>query len=253
MPYARCMRFIEWFWYSLDEFLRDLILPLFSRVDLHASYWNTESCRFLRILLIKVTLQRRANLYVLYAGFCDFGHFYSVEPDPWSLDFRFHTFSGGFLALSGKAHLETLQKWRKFTIQSDRSVKVESLVWGRTWVRRPRLPQPPLELLRPPSPHLLHLPSELLQPCVSVYLCICVSGYQCICVSVYLCICVSVYLCICDLCVCVSVYWCICVSVYLWSVYLCIGVSVYYQCICVCVCVCGCVFSLFRMEASLKN
>ena len=36
--------------------------------------------------------------------------FYTIEPPPWTLDFGFHTFSGGFLPLFVEAHLETLQK-----------------------------------------------------------------------------------------------------------------------------------------------
>ena len=36
--------------------------------------------------------------------------FYTTDPHPWNLDFGFHAFSDGFLALSVKVHLETLEK-----------------------------------------------------------------------------------------------------------------------------------------------
>ena len=36
--------------------------------------------------------------------------FYTTDAPPWDLDFGFHAFSDAFLALSVKAHLETLQK-----------------------------------------------------------------------------------------------------------------------------------------------
>ena len=36
--------------------------------------------------------------------------FYTTDAPPWDLDFGFHGFSDWFLALSVKAHLETLQK-----------------------------------------------------------------------------------------------------------------------------------------------
>ena len=100
--------------------------------------------------------------------------FYTTDPHPWNLDFGFHAFSDGFLALSVKAHLETLQKCKKNLAK----VIILSTQNHRFWVessstppRRPRLPQPPLELPWPPS--------ELLRTCVSVYLRFRVSVYLC--------------------------------------------------------------------------
>ena len=74
-------------------------------------------------------------LYVFYAGFCDVGHFYSAELAPWSLYFEFHLFSDMFLPLFVKAHLEAVPTWLNNLCKSNRSVEVESLVWGTTLVR----------------------------------------------------------------------------------------------------------------------
>ena len=110
---------------------------------------------------------------MFYAGFCDLGHFYSAKPPPWSLDLGFHTLDGDFVVLFVNAHLETLKKW-KTNLPKGLFCRRRITSFGSNGGRRPRLPHPLLELLKPPPK--------------AVYLCICVSVYLCICVSVYLCI-----------------------------------------------------------------
>ena len=86
---------------------------------------------------------------MFYAGFCDLGHFYSAKPPPWSLDLGFHTLDGDFVVLFVNAHLETLKKW-KTNLPKGLFCRRRITSFGSNGGRRPRLPHPLLELLKPP-------------------------------------------------------------------------------------------------------
>ena len=157
--------------------------------------------------------------------------FYTIEPSPWSLDFGFHAFPDGFLALFVKNGLKAFEQSCKRLGKKWSFCLGRMLDFGSNRARRP--------CDAPASPTPPQSPSDRHSESLSVYLRICASAYLRNCVSVYLSIGVSVYLCI-----CVSEYMCICVSVLL-----CIHVSVY-QCICVRV---GGVICIVYWETWLKN
>ena len=73
MPHAFSMHFCECFQWSKEHSWWNLVLYVFSRVDLDLCLWNTENSDFPRILSKNVALQRRAILYVFYEGNCNFG------------------------------------------------------------------------------------------------------------------------------------------------------------------------------------